>query len=293
MSVTLLADVANQVEKFWSPLFMPQLMQSALLPSLVNKDYEGDIKKGGNTVRVSQVNRPVAELKTIGVDAESFSSSLLSTSYIDIVANKRITASYEMEDVLELQSQVGQNNPAIMRALMEAVEIKLNEYLFSFIAPSASAPDHITTGVTDFNAAALLAERNKASAARWDKMKPWYGLVSSSYYGDLLAASTLTSSDYIGAENPVVAGQIAKQRFGFNLLEDNSDALVGLGSTGSDAGLFFHPDFLHLVMQRQPTFQVSSLHSNKQHGVLISVDLIVGAALGINGNVKHTTVINS
>jgi hypothetical protein len=47
---------------------------------------------------------------------------------------------------------------------------------------------------------------------------------------------------------------------------------------------------MYLVMQEMPTFKLSDLHSNKQHGYLLSVRLIVGAKLGIDGDVKHITV---
>jgi len=50
MSATLLSDVSNQVAKFWSPMFMDELMQSTLLASLVNKQYQGEMKRGGDTV---------------------------------------------------------------------------------------------------------------------------------------------------------------------------------------------------------------------------------------------------
>jgi len=152
----------------------------------------------------------------------------------------------------------------------------------------------LLSGVSDFNAAALNNVRTLAAQANWKREGGWYTLASPSFYTDLLNAATLTSSDYIGQENSVVGGQIAKQRFGFNILEDSSADLVGLyGSSATDHALSFHPDFLHLVMAKQPEFKISSLHSNKQHGYVISVDFICGAALGVDGAVKHVVTYNS
>jgi hypothetical protein len=48
---TLLADVSDQVKEVWSDMFMDELMQTTLLPSLVNKDYEGEINVKGDTVK--------------------------------------------------------------------------------------------------------------------------------------------------------------------------------------------------------------------------------------------------
>lgn len=291
MAVTELSTVSNQVQKFWSPMFMDDLKENTLLPSLVNRDYEGEIKKGGDTVYVSQINRPSGERKTIGSGADTFSPELLSTTRVAIQANQRISASFEFEDVVDLQSQLGDENSAIRKGLMEAAEIQLNSYLYSLIAPSASAPDHVLTSVTDFSKAQLQAVRILAAQAKW-KPREWYLLADPVYYGDML--DDLAAENETGAgDSPIVGGQFAVQRYGFNILEDNSAGLLTLSSTGQDAAIAFHPDFMALVMQKQPTFKVSDLHSNKQFGYVISVDMIVGAALLPDGANKHISIINS
>lgn len=293
MSATLIADVANQVQKYWAPVFMDELKEDTLLPSLVNKEYDGEIKKGGDTVYVSQINRPNAERKTIGSGSESFSSQKMSTSRVAIQANQRITASFEMEDLVDLQSQIGDQNSTIRRALMESLEIELNNYLYGLVSPSASSPDHILSGVSDMNKAQTIAIRNLASSAKWRK-DGWWMLLDPTYYGEILADTDLTSRDYRD-DQPLVGGQLSKPVNGFNVLEDNSAGLLTLSpaSAGNSCGLAFHKDFLHLVMQKEPTFKVSDLHSNKQHGFLISVDMIVGAGLGIDGANKHISIYNS
>lgn len=292
MAFTLLGDVADQVQKFWAPLFMDELMESVLLPGLINKDYEGEIRKGGDTVYVSQINRPTAERKTVGATSEQFASQSLSTSRIAVQANQRITAAYELEDLVDLQSQLGDQESGIRKALMEAVMIELNNYCYSILAPSTAAPDHQISGVTNFNLAQLGQIRTLAGQAKW-KRDEWWLLADPSYMTDLLDDSTLSSTDY-APETPRVGGQFALKRYGFNILEDNSNGVLSISPTsaGSECALAFHSDFAHLVMQRQPTFQVSSLHSNKEHGYLISVDMLVGAALGNDGALKHIEIYN-
>jgi hypothetical protein len=159
------------------------------------------------------------------------------------------------------------------------------------VSPSTSSPDHVLNGITDMNAAQLVAIRKLAGAARWQKDGQWFGLVDPSYWADLLSAQTLVSTDFV-ADQPTIAGMIPSQRFGFKLLEDNSDGLLTLGTSGADCGLFFHKNFMHLVMGT-PEFKVSDLHSNKQHGYLISVHVVCGAALGVAGNKKHIRVYNT
>ena len=98
MSATTLAEVSAQIQKYWSPLFTKQLRESLLLGSLVDRKYNGQINRGGDTVRVSQVNAPTGQLLTVGTDADSFNSEAISTNYIDIKADKRAVSSYEFQD---------------------------------------------------------------------------------------------------------------------------------------------------------------------------------------------------
>jgi hypothetical protein len=279
MAKTDLTQVTNQVQKFWSPLFMQELRNSVLLPSLVNKDYQGQIQRGGDTVRVSQINAPTGQNLTVGTDADAFAPEALSTSYVDVQANKRAVASFEFEDLVQIESQIGQADSEIRKALVYAVGKKISDYLYGLVAPSTSAPDHLLNSVANLDATALLTMRKLASAAKWEKSKGWWVLCDPAYMNDLLGAQTMTSRDYVEGETPVVGGQIVNKRFGFSILEDN-------GLSTSQA-LAFHPDFVHLVMATEVNFKISDLHANKKFGYVISADLIYGATLGIDGSKKH------
>ena len=283
MSASKLAQVTDQIQKFWSPMFMDELRASILLPSLVNKDYQGEIKAGGDTVRVSQLNAPRGENRTVGTNAEEFATDQLSMSYVDVKADKRAVAAYEFEDLAILQSQLEAGDSEIRKALVYAVGKQMSDYLYSLVAPSSSSPDHIINSVTDFNATQLANARMRAAIAKWGKEKPWWILCDPVYYSDLLNATTLTSKDYIEGEAPVIGGQIANKRMGFNILEDNGLA--------TDQAVIFHPDFMHLVMQKQVQFKVSDLHSQKKFGFVISADIVYGGKLGVDGAKKCQLVV--
>lgn len=285
MTATNLTDVQYQIQQYWSPVFTKQLRESLLLGALVDKKYQGEIKRQGDTVRVSQINAPTGQLLTVGTDADSFATEAVSTSYVDIEANKRAVAAYEFQDLVELQSQIGQNNPEVLEALKYAMSNQINEYLYSLVNPSTSAPDHLIASVSDFNASQLAACRVLAAQAKWRMEPGWYGLLDPQYYGDVMNATTLASSDYGASDAPTISGQLALRRFGFNLLEDNSRS--------ADFALLFHPDFMHMVMQSEVQVKISDLHSQKRFGVVMSVDVVFGAKLGIDGNKKHIKVYNT
>jgi len=284
MSQTILADVSEQIQKFWSPLFTKELREDMLLGKFVNKDYEGEIKKGGDTVYVSQINAPTGENRTVGTDADVFASQKISTTRIGIVADKRAVAAYEVEDLVDLQSQINKEDSEIRKSLQFAVEKQINDYLYSLVAPSTSNPDHSIASVSTIDADAMAAYRVLAGAAKWPKDGKWFGLFSPAYWGDFLLDDTLKSSDYVNGR-PTEDANEGRKIMGFNCYEDNSRS--------GDYGLLFHKDFLHLVMQSQVQFKLSDLHSNKQFGYLLSVDVIYGAKLGIDGDVKHIKVYNT
>jgi hypothetical protein len=214
---------------------------------------------------------------------------------IAVTADRRAVAAFEIQDLAKLQSQLESKDSDIRQSLLFAVNRKINDYLYTLAVPSTVTPDHQISGVTDFNAAQVNDMRKLASQARWAREKGWWLLADPQYMSDLLNAATLTSSDYGASDAPVIGGQMAMKRFGFNILEDNSDGILSLSpaTAGADVALAFHPDFMHLVMQTQPTFQLSSLHSQKKFGYLLSVDIVYGAALGINGSKKCIKTYNT
>lgn len=284
MSLSNLAQVTDQIQKYWSPRFTAELRESLLLGGLVNKEYEGEIKTGGDTVRVSEIVAPTGELLDIGVNADSFNSDQISTLKVDIVANKRAVASYKFADLVDLQSLISKDNPEVMAALKFAVAKQMNDYMYTLVSPSTSAPDHDLGSTASMSASVLQAVRKLAGQAKWPQDNQWYMLLDPAYYSDIMGVTALTSTDFGASDAPVISGQIALPRFGFKILEDNSR-----GGSGA-YGIAFHPDFMHLVMQPQASVKISDRHALGEFGYIMSVDIVFGAILGIAGNVKHIRI---
>jgi hypothetical protein len=299
MSATLVRELEDQIQKFWSPLFVPELKETAILPNLINTTYTSDLKAQGDTVYVSMVEAAEGERKTIDSSGAHtvISSEKLKTQRVGVVADQIFSASFELDSLIDLQSQIGSasGQSAIRNALLKGVELQVNKYLYSLVAPSASAPDHVLSGVADFNFTQLQTVRKLASQAKWGKDKPWYLLLDPSYHNDFSADTKNTSSDFVGGDLPLIGGMRPFSRSGFLISEDNSDAMAQLSAAGAteDFGLAFHPDFLYMVAQMNPTFKLSDLHSNKQRGYLLTVDMVGGAKLGIQGALKHIKIYNT
>ena len=283
MATTNLTAVNDQIQKYWAPVFTKRLRENLMLASLVNKDYEGAIARQGDTVRVSQIVDIDGQLLTVGTDADSFSPEAITTTYVDIKADKRAVASVEFADLVELQSQVDRNK--VQDTLMFAMSRQINNHLYSLVNPSTSAPDHLINGVTDFNATQLGACRVLASQAKWMEDNNWYALLDPQYYQDLLNSTTVASNEFGATDAPSIGGKISLKRMGFNVLQDNSRSV--------DQGLLFHPDFMHMVQQTEVQVKISDLHAQKKFGFVMSVDLVFGAKLGLQGDVKHIKVFNT
>jgi hypothetical protein len=282
MAATTLTEVSAQIQKYWSPVFTKRLREKLILGSLVNKDYEGAIARQGDTVRVSQIVDITGQLLTVGTNADSFTPEAISTAYVDIKADKRAVASVEFHDLVELQSQIDRNK--VQDTLIYAMSKQINDYLYSLVAPSVAAPDHVLAGVTDFNATQLGDCRVLASQAKWGDDQPWYALLGPQYYQDLLNSTTMASNEFGASDSPLIGGQIALKRMGFNVIEDNSRA--------ADYALLMHPDFMHMVSQTEVQVKISDLHSNNKFGFVMSCDIVFGAKLGLQGALKHIKVTN-
>lgn len=297
MGATNLTDVQNQVQKFWSPLLVPELKEAAVLPSLVSSDYQGEIRQGGDTVYVSMVQAATGSRTTIDSTGKHtvIESEKMKTQRVGIVADQIFSASFELDSLVDLQTQL--NDPSakqtIREALMKGIELQINDYLYSLVSPSTSAPDHSISGVATFDEDAIIAHRILAAQAKWPADER-YLLADPTYYANLLKVTNMSSKDFVSDE-PKVGGQIIQNRYGFKILEDNSDAMGRLSPTdaGSKFALSFHKSFMYLVIQQMAEFKISDLHSAKKRGYLITCDLIGGAKLGLEGSKKHIVSYNA
>jgi hypothetical protein len=300
MSATILNDVNAQIQKFWAPMFVSELKESALIPNLVNTTYSSDIKALGNAATVSMIEAATGSTKTIDSSGGHtvIDSEKLVSQNVQVVADKIFSASFELDSLIDLQSQLGSpdGQSKIRAALLKGIELQINDFVYSLAVPSTSAPDHDISSISDFNFAQLQAVRALASKAKWSRAEgPWNLLLNPDYMNDFMNDQKNSSSDYVGSDLPLVGGQRPYFRSGFQILEDNSDAMSRLSPTSvsTDLGLAFHKDFLYLVMQTMPTFKLSDLHANKQRGYLLTCDLVGGAKLGIQGNKKVIKIYNA
>lgn len=259
------------VQTFWAPIIEKELRERTLWTGLLqDPNYTMDKVRGGDTYKISRINKPSSTIRTIGTDADSFETNILSSTQVDLVVNKRCVSAFEFEDLGILMSQLEQEDSQIREALLADVREQANNWVKSLISPSASAPAHVLTSVADLNFAQLSAIRTLGATAKWKSSgEPWYLVADPSYYSDLLDDTSINQANTMGTStSPVLEGMFNFKRMGFNIVEDDSLA--------TDKAYAFIPSFQKVIMG-QPRFKISDLHAQKKMGFLISVDFPMGA----------------
>lgn len=281
---TVLADVSEQVKKYWGPMTQNQLVQTNKLVNVVNRDYEGSITQEGDTVYVSMIKPMTASVKTIGTDADTYSPSKIQTVRTAIVADKVIEASVRVGSLVELQSQIQSGSPQLRETMVQAMSDALNAYLYSFVKTVSDSPNDGLTGIATFAKAQLAIARAYAGKKKWAKSN-WFGFLAPTYWADICTDDALASVNYV-SDTPLATASEFRNLLGFNLTEDNC--------LSDDQALFFHRDFLYFVMQQGATWKVSDLHAQEKRGIHLSCEMVVGAkANAYSGDILQYPIYNA
>jgi len=261
-------ELANFIPEIWSAKMYPELRKSLVFGSIFNRDYEGDLNNLGDKVHVNQINAPAAEVLTS--DKDTYSTSLLESTQIDIVADKRISAAYQFSDLAKLQSMAFEAEA--QAALIYSLQLKLEQLLIGILVPIDGTPDHdIAPATPGLMAAADLANARTLLSKADVPMVDRYWIGSPSYYGDLITNTTIASRDYVPAGSPTSTNFLTEPLYGFPIGESNVLA--------NDTSFAVHRSALSLVMQQGIRIQISNLHAQGKYGYVMSADMVVGYKL--------------
>jgi len=294
MAETRLDEVVNQIETQWSAMYDDELRASHAIAQLLDKSHEAEFGNGNDTARISMEEKQTGQLLTIDpVDAtdtsDSFTPVAQTFSHVDLKINKRAVSSREYRDTVQFLSKVDPNSDSLRQTMAYEVAEQINNHLYSLVSASVAAPDH-TLVVPTMAASDLTLLDRMANEANWVRGNRWL-LVKPGYYQDLLDAQTLVSADSVGSsDRPQIGGEFVQQRFGWNIVMDNSDGISQLGTlTTHKAAIAFCPDFMTWASPFS-NYQVSSTHSNAKFGTIMSADTIFGAVQSVEGAKKVITI---
>lgn len=226
--------VTNFVPDLWSANLLVALRKNHVGAAICNRDYEGEIKRQGDSVKITSVNRPTIGTYTPHTDitVEDIDDATRS-----LVVDQAKYFAFELDDVEQAQAVDGAGLMA--QATSEAgygLKDVLDAYVLTTLAAgvSASAPDNSVAEATISSASAaydrlvdmavLLDNSNVPEEGRWAVITP-------AFHGWLLKDSRFVGSgDAPGAAtraNGRVGEAAGLQIFKSNNLPDGPGAGAG------------------------------------------------------------------
>jgi len=210
-------STSNFVPELWSRLLLTAFRKNLVFASLVNRDYEGEIREMGDTVKITTPSAVAVKdySGTVTYDA------LLSTQQSLIIDQAKYFG-FEVSDIDEAQANVSLESTYIVEAA-QALADAVDQDLASLYTAAGLADIPVTLASDDLYEALVLAgrrldEANVPRAGRWVVVSP------AGY------ASLLTNDKFVvqatATGDGIVATGLVGQVAGFTVYTSNNVATV-------------------------------------------------------------------
>lgn len=187
-------------------------------PGVVNRDYEGQIRQAGDTVKINNIGALTAGTYTADTDISSIDALSDSTRSLDIDQSRFVA--FQIDDITAAQSSV-----ALMDAAMREAAYALGDAADQFIAAQmVSGGSSVSTGIDTTpdkdtayeNLVALSIALDEANAPREGR---WV-VVSPAYHGLLLKDSRFVSPG--GGDTTTLQNGRVGRAAGFTIYTSNN-----------------------------------------------------------------------
>jgi hypothetical protein len=238
MAITFLPEV-------YSALMLTSLKKAHVFaqPGVVNRDYEGEIRGQGDTVRIRSLSRPTIATYTKG--STTITPEQLTDAQRALYIDQAKYFAFELDDIDAAQSVGGELSTALTEATYGLRDVA-DQYVASLYTGAQSANQIGTVSVTTAALAytqlrklsVKLDEANVPQEGRWVVVPPWY-------HGLLLEDDRFVRVDASGTSAGLRNGVIG-QALGFDVMKSNNAPLV----TGDDyAVIAGHPSAISYAEQ--------------------------------------------
>ena len=217
--------ITNFIGEVWAAQILQSLQKSLVYgqAGVINRDYEGDVKGKGDTVRIT-AHGPVTignYVKATGLSDPEELDDASTTLEID-------TAKYfnfRIEDVDKAQMNVKLMESATRDAAYQLADVADQIIVAQMVlgagnAVGADGTDKIFDGTTDIVTEEILEVKQKLDEAnvpnegRWIVLPPWVTKV-------MFQETTITTPVWSGVEGVMKNGQIGRI-YGFDVLQSNN-----------------------------------------------------------------------
>lgn len=219
--------IINFRPEIWSATLLVALRKALVYggPGIVNRDYEGDIRQAGDTVRITSISDPT--INTYNANTTTITPEELSDAQRSLVIDQCKYFAFYVDDV-DARQAIGNVIPeAMSRAAYKLADV-VDQYLASFytgvqsanvIGSTGSAVDVFTTPSDAYDDVLVplrvkLSRANVPSAGR-------YVVVSPEFHSKLLLDSRFIKVNESGTSDGLRNGMVGRAA-GFDILESNN-----------------------------------------------------------------------
>lgn len=216
------------IPEVWSARLLTSLKKSHVYANLVNRDYEGEIRNAGDTVRITSIGRPTIIDYTRNSNLPD--PEELTDAQRALLIDQSKAFNFQVDDIDAAQA-AGNVMPEALDEAAYGLRDLVDQFLAGFYTQVDAANDLGTTQVNDgdkaynalVDAGVRLDEANVPSEGRWAVVPPWYhGLLQK-------------STNFINADKSADGGRALRngeigEAAGFTLFKSNNVPLI----TGDD-----------------------------------------------------------
>ena len=182
--------VANFIPTVWSKTILKFYNDEAVYAALCNRDYEGEIKNVGDTVKINSVGDPTIKSYTrnagLGAVSEIDAPEILVGSQVVLQITEYDYWNYGVDDHDALQANANMFAEATRRTAINA-NLAIDDFVSALMTANVPAGNLLTaatsvgTGATDddayevlFDLNTKLTEAKVPAAGRFAVIPPWY-----------------------------------------------------------------------------------------------------------------------
>jgi len=214
--------ISTFIPTIWEARLLAHLDKSLVYGNLCNRDYEGDIRNAGDTVKINQISDVTIKDYTKGTDIEIENVDGTPT---ELVIDQNKYFAFSVEDVDAAQANVNLVDGAMQRASY-GIRDTIDQYIASFYKKAG-----VTEGLGDDTTPLAITSATKAyeslvdlKGALDDQNVPADGrfvVVPSAFYGFMLKDSRFVAAGTSKTDSTLANGYIGTAA-GFQIYQSNN-----------------------------------------------------------------------
>lgn len=229
---------ADFIPEIWAARALGYLQANTVMANLVNRDYEDEIARDGDTINISSRGSLTVRTKSAGGTVSSDSPT--GTTVQATTSHKYI--SFIVEDAAEAQSR-----PKLMSGYMEdgmkLMGEEIDQDLLNLYSGFSATPIDATAGIAAADVTEARRLLNAAKVPLTNRYIVWHEDAES----ELLDIEKFTSSDF-GDDGSAMREASIGRKYGFSHFMDQQV----VATAGEVKNLAFHRDALVLATRRLP-----------------------------------------